>query len=292
MGETKQSQRSIRAFERWTQSNKHICETAVRLYCEEGLGLKAIRKVTGVTSTSTVRRLLIHKGVYKGDSRNEITLTDSEVNSRAKYEIEKRKKFRSSLALCLRELRRGIPIAVTCKKHGFVKTTVLNALNKREVYRAWRASRINHTGRPQRDYKNRWVSVRFPQERKFQDHVSKVLASQGIPHLQEYQIPGLMSRADFCVRNFLIECKVDVRTGSMNEGLGQLTIYKLYTDKERVLLLPDDVVPRQEHLNAMAWLGARVLYLRHFQEFLDEIRGGRSAGSHGENIPEESRQAR
>lgn len=135
---------------------------------------------------------------------------------------------------------------------------MLNRLNERPIYRRWRQRQTPVRKRPERDFRYGWVSRQFPHERQFQQFVSHQLRLARIPFTEEYQLPGLRSRADFKVQGLLIECKVDVRTGSMNEAIGQAVLYQLASAQSVIVVVPEDVDPLPVHLEALARIGAQL----------------------------------
>ena len=220
------------------------------LHTEKKLGIKAISAwFKGKPGRSTIAKVLSEAGVYEGPDR--VAEQIKQQRERRERVVSKEKKNRNRMAFCLRHLRLGIPIATTCRQQGWSKTSVLNRLNERPIYRRWRERNEKPRKRPASDYKNGWVSREFPHEDRFQRFICDTFRQNKIEFVQEYRVPGLKSRADFLVQNFLIECKVDVRTGSMNEAIGQSLLYQLATKRKVILLLPRDVMPQPIHLEAL-----------------------------------------
>jgi len=231
--------------------------TIIELYTKEKLGIKAISAwFKGKPGKTTVARVLTEAGLYQGPDR--VAEQRATQERRRSAIIQREKELRHQLAVCLLELRRGIPVATTCRKNGWSKTGVLNPLNRRTSYRKFKARTTQPRSRPERDYRNGWVSRQFPHEETFQEYVEALLRSAKAVFEREFRLPNEASRVDFRVGEVLIECKVDVRTGSMNEAIGQTVLYSIATNLPVVILLPEDVVPRPIHLAALQKVGAHL----------------------------------
>jgi hypothetical protein len=178
---------------------------------------------------------------------------------------------RHRVAACLWALRKGVGVETTCKKHGWHIRSIWNNVRLSPAYRQLKArhaakypqGRINH-----RAYA--WVSRKYPLEKQFADRIESLLQEAGEVYVREPLVKAAISRCDFRMGSTLIECKTDVSTMSMNKALGQCWIYKVIAEEDCMLVIPDDVVPRIEWMEAFGKMSVRVL---NESGFISVLRG-------------------
>ncbi len=98
--------------------------------------------------------------------------------------------------------------------------------------------------------KKAWKSKLYPTEKYFQLRIQNLLTKHGINFELNVKVGTTQHRCNFRFLNTLVECETNVYSNSFTELLGQTLINKLATKDRVAILLPDDVIPRAEHVCA------------------------------------------
>ena len=78
----------------------------------------------------------------------------------------------------------------------------------------------------------------------------------------EVKTPTARTKCDLRVGNLLIEFKVSIEAGALNEALGQALIYRTHTNNDVIIALPDDLADRPAWTQASAIIGVRMVWER------------------------------
>ena len=227
----------------------------VRLHVEERMGLRAISKhFSGRPTTPSVRNILIRNGVYHGNEVYQQQIRES--NGRKARHIEDEREKRHRIAVCLWRLRKGTGVEATCKRHGWSKGSIWNALGKLESYKKFKARQ-----------KSKWVDKRsygkqysrkFPKEAEFQRAIEEIIKKAGIGLTMEARLHGARTRVDFKLDDStFVELKVGLSSGQCYEFIGQAFHYRKHA-KKIVLCIPSDIQFRRDLYELIIELGVVV----------------------------------
>lgn len=263
--------------QRWLETNEVLIAPAVELYCAHGMEPVDISRELGLKTSRRVVRLLQEAGVYdpnRRPTRPQILVDRNE--EKARIALERAKEVRRFAAVCLRNLRRGVPLATTCRQHGWPPGTIRHCLEKGKGFAIWRKRNPYETlPRPLSPKRGR-LSLLHPTERQFVAAVRKALDEAGLSYETEVLFPESNTRCDLLVGDTVIECKSSTGAGSLNEALGQVLIYQTAIRRPTIILLPDDLKVRPIWVSAAASIGVRILWER---DLPDIIRGIRDANA-------------
>ena len=241
-----------------------------------GFGLKRIALKTGVSKTQS-RKWLIDAGVYSPPPNSAKLVGEG---TRSQYSIliraAKRKadddENRKMVAVCLRALRRGIPVERTCKDKGWNAKTAWNYVYKSDGYRLLRAKLRASQRWGDEMAKGRrlgFISRMYRTEMDFQDAIERILLEAGVQFRREARLDGCRTRVDFLIGKHLhAECKVNCKASELYESIGQLFHYSKLSKERPLLLLPDDVTMRSDLAELVPQIPAVILRESQFPGFL------------------------
>jgi hypothetical protein len=228
----------------------------VRLYTDEKLGAKAIRRYfNGRPCRSTIIKILLKHGVYRGEE----AACKPDEQRRERVLLDERER-RRRLAGCLRALRNGESVEGICREHGWNVRSIWNHLRTLPAYHAVkRRQKRKYPDQIKARRDGLWLSQQYPKERRFQEVIREILDDAGCSYSVEPSIKGLRVRGDFLIDSVMIECKVDVSHIGMTKALGQCWFYQTHTPHSCMLVVPDDVVPHEAWVAALRRMGATLL---------------------------------
>lgn len=258
---------------RWIDINRPLREAAVELYCRQGMGLKVIRKELGLNSREKVRLLLVSAGVYQHGKN---TITYDQAAERAKDKAEKANaqmaETRQRCTICLRGLRAGTGVKTTCRQNGWRPSSVWHYLITTRGYKLFlKRNKRQPTPRDQ-NTRHYQLSQKYPKEKLFVATIIDMINHAQLDYACEVSIPTSRTKCDLLVGPLLIECKVSVEAGALNEALGQALIYRTHTHHDVAIVLPDDLRERIAWTEAAAKIGVRFILERDLPEVFRRIR--------------------
>lgn len=178
---------------------------------------------------------------------------------------------RQRTAICLRNLRHGKAVEVTCREHGWNPSSIWNYVNKNKAYKKWKNA---HPAKFEnsKNYKNtrkfRWRSNKYPTERIFQAAIKLLLEESLVAFVPEKKLIHSRSRVDFEVNaSIYLECKTCTKSTSFSRAMGQADLYKR-DGREVWFVIPDDVSVRDDQLDALVQKGVRLMSETNLREKL------------------------
>jgi len=243
---------------------EEVQQKVIELHTREKLGLKAISKwFNGKPGRTTIERILREAGVYQGPQR--MLEQHKQRADRQQRVIEQEKQWRHRMAVCLWNLRNGVGIETSCHQNGWKPTSVWNHIRERKAYHQLRC-RLDNQVISERFIQREcgWVSSAFPREGKFCDEIALRLEQIGIPYLREAQVGGTRYRADFVIKETVIEAKVDTTHNQMKKCIGQCWLYLHFGFKNILVVIPDDVRLDSTIEDALKRMGVQIVRLERF----------------------------
>jgi hypothetical protein len=243
--------------------DRPLRESAVELYCRQGMGLKAIRKELRLNSCDKVRHLLITAGVYQHGKN---TISYDQALERAKEQAAqtnaKMVETRQRCAICLRGLRSGIGVKTTCRQNGWRPSSVWHYLITTRGYNLYLIRNKRQPTPREQNTRHCQLSQKYPKEKLFVAKIIEMLNHAQLNYECEVAIPMSRTKCDLLVGPLLIECKVSIEAGALNEALGQTLIYRTHTPHDVVIALPDDLRERRAWTESAAKIGVRFIWER------------------------------
>ena len=251
----------------------------IELHVKEKLGLKAIAKYFNRNpSKTTIERILKESGYYRGPHRMAEQQLGREKRQAAV--LKKEKQWRHRIAVCLWNLRKGIPVERTCVENGWSRKTAWYRLGKHPRYRQLR-DKIERPYKFTRiEQRKKLISRIYPRELYFTNSIEKRLRESGLPYEVEPTIPGTRMRADFQVGDCLIECKVDTTHSKLNICIGQSCVYRFIGSSQPVVIIPDDVDMRYPFNQVLKALDVVLLSEEDLVPWLRQRKSGRESPCH------------
>lgn len=233
-------------------------KVAIRIY-REGFGPTAIAKKMGVDKARVIQMLKRHPEEYTSDPKhNGIAKagTGKRFQRKARHAESRR-----NAAACIRALRRGVPIEVTCREHGFSFGKVWGWCSRSSGYKRLAAKRKALVKTPNQHKKHNWHSTTYNTEDLFQTRIEELLGQYLIAFKREAKCKHSKARMDFLMlsTNTYIECKTETRAGSMDRAIGQCLRVKVLESASVWLVVPNDVRMREDQVQTCHRVGIRVL---------------------------------
>lgn len=220
--------------------SEEIKAKVIELHTVHRLGLKAIAKYfNNKPAKTTVEKILSKAGVYRGPER--MAEQQKAREKRQREVLEKEKEGRHRVAVCLWNLRNGVPVERTCKDNGWGHKSAWNRIRQRPSYHRLRAKIERPYKFTRIEQRKRLISRIYPTEDLFAQNIECHLRDFGDDFEVEPSIPGTRLRADFRFKGFLIECKVDTTHNKLKICIGQACIYRHIGSSQPVVIIPDDV---------------------------------------------------
>jgi hypothetical protein len=220
--------------------SEEIKARVIELHVKEKMGLRAISKYfKGKPARTSIQRILSEAGIYLGPQRMEDQQAAKEKRQAAVIQSEKER--RHKIAVCLWNLRKGIPVERTCIENGWQRKAAWYLLGKHPRYRQLR-DKIERPYKFTRiEQRKKLISRIYPRESNFTKSIEKRLRDSGLAYEVEPSIPDTRLRADFRVGDCLIECKVDTTHTKLKICIGQSCVYRHIGSSQPVVIIPDDV---------------------------------------------------
>ena len=184
---------------------------------------------------------------------------------------------RRRCATCLRGLRGGTGVKTTCRENGWRPSSVWHYLITTRGYNLFLKRNKQQPTPRDENTRHSQLSQKYPKEKLFVAKIIEMLDHANLEYACEVTIPRSRTKCDLLVGSLLIECKVSIEAGALNEALGQALLYRTYTQHEVAIVLPDDLRERTAWTDAASKIGVQFIWEKDLPDVFQRIIEGRGS---------------